>query len=149
MEKRTVIDFIDYMRVQNKVVKKTREIKRRYSGKTINNYTDYLRALFNDLKEREVILNNPFSGIKKETVIPSKKNIAYQDSQISLIKSYLIKHELQLWQYAQFIFYSYVRPEELRQLQIQHIHVDKMKLEIPARISKTKKQGFRRLLKAC
>ena len=99
-----------------------------------------MKALFNVLVNREYMLRNPFKPIQK---LPSEeRNIfAYSKDEIKLLKDYCIINDPSLWLFCQFIYYCAIRPNELTQLQISHINLDKKNISIPSYISKNKKQS--------
>jgi site-specific recombinase XerD len=113
-------------------------IKKKYTGITINKKISYMKAIFNELADREIINTNPFVGLKKQKEIITEQNIAYNDTQIRNIREHVITKDPQLWIYIQFIFYGYIRPNEIRQLRIKHIHLKANRIYVPALVSKTR-----------
>jgi len=127
-----VMDFLDHM------------AKKGTSPRTLNNYRDGLKSIFNDVMDRhkDIIKENPFNGIKKRKEVASTKNIAYvgQEKQ-QLIE--LIKHiEPDLFRFIQFIYYCFLRPNEIRQLQVYNIQLDSGKIFIEAFKSKSKRNDY-------
>jgi integrase len=112
------------------------------AAKTINGHISYLKSLFQILVDREVIINNPFKNLSKHKEADSRKNIAYNEAQIEKIKKIIIGNDVQLWLYIQFIYYCFLRPNEIRQLKYNYIKLDDRKIFIPKHISKNGKDGF-------
>jgi integrase len=113
-----------------------------YASKTVNGHISYLKSLFQILVDREVILNNPFKNLNKHKEAESRKNIAYNKTQIAKIKKIILENDQQLWLFIQFIYYCYLRPNEVRQLKYNYLKLDEKKIFIPKHISKNGKDGF-------
>jgi integrase len=130
-DKLKAIHFDDYLLVE-----------RKYAAKTVNGHISYLKSLFQILVDREVILNNPFKGVSKHKEADSRKNIAYNEEQIEKIKKIIVENDEQLWLFIQFIYYCFLRPNEVRQLKYNYLKLDDRKIFIPQHISKNGKDGF-------
>lgn len=74
--------------------------------------------------DREVILNNPFKNLSKQKEADSRKNIAYNESQVAKIKKIIVENDEQLWLFIQFIYYCFLRPNEVRQLKYNYLKLD-------------------------
>ncbi len=106
------------------------------SPKKLRKYISRLRTLYNLAKEYKLIDHNPITvkSPKKQSV---ESLCFFNDSQIQLFKNAEIQREL--WLAIQLLFYCFIRPEEARQLKIQHINLDYDFIEIPGSISKNNK----------
>jgi integrase len=113
---------------------------KQFSQKSHNNQILNMGTLFNMMVEREIILKNPFAKIKKKPV-DIGKNIAYSDQQREQIKNYLERNHLPIYMLVQFIYYCFIRPNELMQLQVRHIDFSGKQIQIPANISKNRNQS--------
>ena len=113
-----------------------------YAAKTVNGHVSYLKSLFQVLVEREIILNNPFKNLKKHKEGESRKNMAFNEEQMDGIKKILEKKDPGLWLFIQFIYYCYLRPNEVRQLKHSYLQMDKNQIFIPGYISKNCKDGY-------
>jgi integrase len=105
---------------------------------TVNHYKTSLRTLYKYAVEKNYLPDNPFREIKK---LPENKQskMYFTDAQVSEIKQYLAKHDEELWLACSFIYYCFIRPNELRQLQIQHVDFYRMKIKVPGLIAKNGK----------
>lgn len=121
--------------------------KKGYAGKTHNNHLSVAFSFFSMLIDREVVLKNPFKKIKRKPV-DMGKNIAFSDKQRKEIREYLERNNHPLFPLVQFIYYCFIRPAELMQLQIKHIDFDTNSISIPANVSKNRKQGSVEMPKA-
>jgi len=66
----------------------------------------------------------------------------FQKSQRKILAQHLEKHEPELWLFVQFMFYTLIRPGELRNLKIGDILFDEGDIRVPAAISKNKKTQY-------
>jgi integrase len=113
-----------------------------YAAKTVNGHISYLKSLFQVLVDHEVIRNNPFKNLKKHKEGESRRNIAFNEKQMAGIKKILEEKDPGLWLFVQFIYYCFLRPNEVRQLKHSYLHLDKNQIYIPGHISKNGKEGY-------
>jgi len=130
-DKLRAIYFDDYM-----------VIDRGYSAKTINGNISYLKSTFMVLVEREIIKDNPFARIRKHKEAASRKNLAFSPTQIAEIKKIVESKDPQLWLFIQFIYYCFMRPNEIRQMKFSNIHLEEKQIFIPRHISKNGLDGY-------
>jgi integrase len=109
---------------------------------TVNKSLSYIKKFFNEFVKDERINKNPFLYVKGLPVQTGKKNEAFTKEQTQRLKSYIMKYDLQLWYFIQFIFWTYLRPKEIRNLRVKHILLVDRKIFVPANISKNKKGDF-------
>lgn len=112
-----------------------------YSGKSHNNQIANMKVLFNMMLDRELIAKNPFRGIKKK---PEKEGrIVYYDKSLKkTIGDYFKRNDHPLYIFTQIIYYCFVRPNEIMQLQVKHLDLDNGNIIIPASASKNGKSGL-------
>jgi integrase len=113
-----------------------------YAAKTVNGHIAYLKSLFQVMVERGIILNNPLRNIRKHKEAQSLKNMAFSKEQMTRIKKIVEMKDPDLWLFIQFIYYCYLRPNEVRQLKHIYLNMDKNQIFIPAHISKNGKDGY-------
>ena len=111
-------------------------------NKSVNCRIGTMKSLFETLVERKIVPSNPFRGIKKRKVVISARNIAYSDGEIEKIKAYLTKNNPELWYFCNFVFYAFLRPEEIRRLKVKNVDRKKGKIYIGAQDSKVKREGY-------
>jgi integrase len=111
---------------------------RHLSNKMKNQYL----ILFNDVSrcfiDQEKLIFNSFEKLekyKRETKVP----VPFNDEILIRLKDYLVKNDSQLWIISQFIFYCFLRPAELKLLQIKHIDFINKTVTVPADVSKNHK----------
>ena len=128
LNREIVFKFIDYL-----------SIEKNASNATINNKVASLKTLFGKIKERGMIDDNPFIGIKKLKVTVTNQNEAYSQVQVAQLKKIITQDDPYLWFFIQFIYYCYIRPAEITRLQVKHINLKTGRITIPAAISKNAK----------
>lgn len=113
---------------------------KKYSGKSHNNQVSNMKVFFEMMVDRDVLLKNPFKLIKKK---PEEKGRAacYSDEQKNEIKKYTKEKGLPMYLFIQWIYYCFVRPNEIMQLQVKHIDFEFKRIQIPAYASKNRKQS--------
>jgi integrase len=117
-------------------------VQKEYAAKTVNGHIAYLKSLFQVLVDREVILRNPFGNFKKHKEGQSRKNLAFSDQQIKKIKEIIEQKDPELWLFIQFIYYCFLRPNEVRQLKPSYFNLDRKTIFIPRAVSKNAKEGY-------
>ena len=108
------------------------------SNRTHNNHLNNLRSLWNMMKKRFSIHNNPWSGVDMlEEEEPS--NVMFTDKELNIIHTNLPKDNFELWCCAGLVFYCALRPQEIVRLQAYNIRLDKKAIMLDGRITKNKK----------
>ena len=125
------IKFLDYLRTDKKL-----------GAASINKYRVLLHALFSLLVEREIVDNNPWKGIKSEKVVESNANIAFELGQVKTIIDVLRTRDPKLLSFVQILFYTFMRPNELRLTKVKSVDIIERKIFVPAEISKNRKSAF-------
>lgn len=121
--------------------------KKNYAGKSHNNHISYVSSMFNMMVDREMIDKNPFKKVKFQPVDVGR-NMAFSDKQRKEIRDYLERNNHPLFMLVQFIYYCFIRPNELMQIQVKHIDFDTNSINIPSHISKNRKQASVEMPKA-
>jgi integrase len=115
------------------------QLERKLKPKSVNNQKTYMRALLNNLVDEEYLEKNPFTKFKLLPVDEVTTHNIFTDEQARTIKDYLRQHNLQLLDLFEFIFYSFVRPNEARQLKAKWMNLRTNVGHVPANISKTRR----------
>ena len=114
-------------------VKKTRS----WSNKAYNKNLGYLRAIFSELIEWNIIENNPASKIKSLKVQKTNANIPATDEQSKKIKDLLQEEWLSFYVFIITIFHTGMRPEEILQIKISMVDLKNKQINLPPDITKT------------
>ena len=117
------LQFLDYLNTEG------------YHPKTINSHRVTFNVHFNKLVKKKIIRSNPFDDcevIKCESECPHY----YKSNQIAQLKKYMLQEKPQLWSAVRWVFYQFLRPDELRNLQIADIDFDDWKIKVKATTAK-------------
>ncbi len=112
--------------------------KRKLRGQTLNNYALCLKAVWKIVKKKYPLIKDLWAEIPKY----SKRTIPQRPLNrgiIGVLKNELEKSDPQLWLAAQFMYYCFIRPKELRFMQIKHINLFDGKITLYADITKAGK----------
>jgi len=107
------------------------------SPRTANNTLDSLSVLFNRLIERSDYETNPFT-IKSLKVSATSKNIAFDKEHQKAVELALLDSP-RLYLFTRFVYFAFIRPGELIQLQGKHINLTDRYITIPGDVSKNGK----------
>lgn len=100
----------------------------------------HLRAVYTLLLEKDFVPINPFMGyVDKIKVTESDFNYPFSDYEKKLLEDYLIANEPRLFLFTRFLFYAFIRPKELLQLQIKDIDLRTKTIRVKGEISKNKR----------
>ena len=127
MNSTLALDYCDYMLINDNI-----------SLRTYNNRITTLKTLFNILFEREYLVFNPFSKIKKMQT-PEPEITAYLPEELTMIKETLPDYNYQLYIISQLIFYCFLRPAEIVRLQFRDILWEHDLIVMPGTKTKNKK----------
>jgi len=120
------IEFLDHI-----------EAERELAPTTVNNYRMTLRAVLNELVRREILENNPFSLIEKRKET-EKIRRALTDYEKKAIISYAVDHDKTLLLAISLVYYTFIRPVELRRMKVKYIDLQKGIITMPGKITKNK-----------
>lgn len=100
------------------------------SNTTFNAYLLMTKALFGHYYDLDVITADPARRIKSLKETRSSKHAVYTDQEAFRIMQHLKAIDPQLYLFCNFIYYSFIRPKELRFLQVKHLQAGR--IEIPS-----------------
>jgi integrase len=106
-----------------------------------NNVIERTRTLFSYMQQSQIISTHPVKDAKiKALPVEMGRNIAYTTAQVNLIKNCALNNNTpSIWRFIQFMYYGFLRPDEIRQLQINDIDLDRKKITIRKEITKIKR----------
>lgn len=119
-----------------RTLEKTKEIKG-WSNKAYNKNMGYIKAVFGELIQWDIIENSPAYKIRKLKELETEANTPATDAQAKLIKEKLLKDFRPFWTYVATIFHTGIRPEELLAIQIKMINFETNTISLPPEITKT------------
>jgi integrase len=125
---RNIASFVDWMLSGDDKLK----------NKTVNNHLILISSLFTfaAANYKGIINENPCNGIPK---LPecSEAHEVYSDTMFKLVGAYMQKNDPDLALFSRFIYYCFMRPGEVRQIQLKHIDFDARIIHLPAANNKT------------
>lgn len=114
---------------------------RSLANNTKNDYIELLARVYKYFIKEKIVKNNPFADIEKfkGQTMPAA---AFEKKQIEKLNKMLKQRDKQLWLACMMQYYTFIRPGELRQLQLKHIFLDSQKILIPGAVSKNKNAQY-------
>lgn len=116
-------------------------VTKKYTPKSHNNQLSNANIFFNAMVDRDIILKNPFKKVKRKQVEEGKL-LSYSKKQKDTIRYYTEKYNHPMFMFIQWIYYCFIRPAELMQLQVKHIDFDNNTVLIPSGVAKNRKNGI-------
>lgn len=108
-------------------------LKGKKNPTTWNKYRNVLRRCLKAIGCRDYFENLP---LLRASSTPAKY---FQKNQRKILGEYLAENEPELWLFVQFLFFTFIRPRELRALKVGDIMFDEGEIRVPSAISKNKK----------
>ncbi len=116
---------------------------RENSSKTHNNVLGVLSAFYNECIDQEwVKAENPLKKFGKLPTDYGTKNKPYTNEEVVEMKTYILENDPYLWVIISFIYYSFMRPVELRRMKIKDIDLEQNHIRIKVSQSKTKRHDL-------
>jgi integrase len=123
-----IITFLDYT-------------KNTCNNLTRNNYLTWLKAIFGSMVKRGYLPKNPAQGIKKITQ-QQTRTIAISPEHLKEIIQLIKEQDTETYIFCLFIFYTFVRPIELRRIKVGQVNLEQNKMVIYGNQSKNKKTEY-------
>lgn len=111
--------------------------KKGRSNRTRNNHRRQLTTLFNDaIRDFDLETKNP---VQNTILLPQKSetHVTYSTEQIEFIVKYCTAEDPYLLQFCRFIVYAFLRPIEIKALQIRNVDLKGRVINLPAEVHKT------------
>ena len=89
--------------------------------KVIMPICNYQKSLLFEIQAPEMIKLRSFAVVKKIAFV-GEAPLPFTRPQIESLKTLMQVECLQLWQFAQFIYYCFIRPNELRQILLEDLN---------------------------
>lgn len=107
---------------------------------TVEKYAQILHAFFEYLlKSKEILTENPATNIPRMGALVDKAPSPIPERDRKILLSYMAEKDPQLWLVCLFEYYCAIRPNELRQLKIGSIDLERQEIRVPCTISKNRK----------
>jgi integrase len=141
--------FIDHVGGNKKVIEITDfeiteflnsyERDKNWTGVTYNLARISLNNYFKFLKTNKYIPVNPVTDTETRKEIPTESHEVFSDNDFIKIMEWLKANDEYCLLFVRMIYYTCIRPKELRELQLRHIDLNTDTITVPASISKNKK----------
>ncbi len=119
-----------------KIMAKCSEL-RNWSSKSYNKNIGYIKSIFSEMLEWDILETNPAHGIRKLKEMQTDANTTATDSENKKIMKELSLKMPGLLNFVRFIFHTGIRPDELYDVTIGMIDVETLTINIPPEITKT------------
>jgi integrase len=126
-----VIDFLEHV-----------YIDRKNSATTRDNYLFWLRTFSTFLKEHGYLKVKPTDDIASfPKRLKKKKRTVIKEDDLVRIGAYLQEHDKPYLLACYIIHYCFIRPNEMRQIKLEHISIEKKTIFVPGENSKNRNDG--------
>jgi integrase len=112
---------------------------KKWSGVTYNLARISLNNFFRFLKTNKYIPINPVTDIESRKKMPTEMHQVFTDADFDTVLAWLRENDPYMLLFVKMIYYTCIRPKELRQLQLRHIDLLNNTITVPASIAKNKK----------
>ena len=124
-------------RVHVKLILEEIKTKRKWSNKAYNKNLGYIKAVFSELLQWDIIKNNPAHEIKSLKVNQTLANRTATDEELDKIKNKLLKDFPNFYNFMATMFHTGARPDEILQIRISMIDLKNKTITLPPEITKT------------
>jgi len=108
-----------------------------YSNRSYNNHLATLKMFFSMLIKREYIIINPFISFEP-LQIEQAEIVAYTNDELSYIAKSLPRFNYRLWLVAQFVYYCFLRPQEIVRMRYGDVDLNRHIIVLSGRQTKNK-----------
>ncbi|RZJ89143.1 MAG: hypothetical protein EOO20_11745 [Chryseobacterium sp.] len=123
-----ITEFLNFMEKESK-----------WTGVTYNSSRIILNNYFRYLKVNKYISENPVTDIETRTKLATESHQIFSDKDFRSIMKWLNENDQYCLFFVKMIYYTCIRPKELRFLQLKHINLEQGVITVPASIAKNKK----------
>lgn len=132
-----LLPIIDVKRVHVKTILEKIKKDRSWSNKAYNKNLGYIKAIFSELIQWDILENNPAYKINSLPVGEVMANIPATDQEVEKIKEKLLSVFPNFYDFIVTIFHTGIRPDELLHVKIKMVNLDKREINLPPEITKT------------
>ncbi|RZA02874.1 MAG: site-specific integrase [Sphingobacteriaceae bacterium] len=124
-------DITDYLN--------TYEASEKWTGVTYNYGKTSLNNLFKFLLVNKYVTTNPVLNLERRKEVRTEIHQVFSEDDFKLIMQWLRANDRYCLLFAQMLYYTCIRPKELRETRLSFIDLKNNKITIPAHISKNRK----------
>lgn len=115
---------------------------REWMPRTYNQKKSFVYNFFEYFTMREVLDNNPMKGIPQQKPGQEAKFLPFQYHETEYLRREMERQDPELLLYTQFIYYCFLRPNEVRRLKLSDIDIHNKKIRVRKEISKNSKTQY-------
>lgn len=130
LTRKHAIAFLDYGLVDRKI-----------GPRTYNNYIERMKAILNELVEREYLKVNPFTKMKKKK-ITGKERRAFSEEERQIVGAYIEQKDKWLWLGILLQYHCFIRPIEQRRMRVHMINLKEGVIRLPPKVTKNKEAAI-------
>ncbi|MBC6112348.1 site-specific integrase [Pedobacter sp. CCM 8938] len=117
----------------------TKEREEKWAGVTYNNCRIALNNLFRYLKVNKYVPENPVTDAETRKKMRTESHQVFSERDFKIIMEWLDKHDKYCQLFVKMIYYTCIRPKELRFLKLKYIDLEENLITIPGTVSKNRK----------
>ena len=120
------------------------DVDEKKSARTYNNYLKFLQTMFNWMKEKGYVPENPFEGIKRKPKrLTAKTRRTISNEELSRLCTFLSENNPHYLLAVLLCYGCFIRPKELSMLKCSDIDLDKQHVHIRPEIAKNDNDSYR------
>ena len=119
-DRRKARQFRDYLKGQ-----------RKYTGRTINNYCNCLRTIWNEMRALDLVKENPWTDLKPERQADKRRRVFTLEER-RVVAEELRQHHYYLFRAVLLLYYCYIRPAEMIRLRRRNFDLEAGIIQIEA-----------------
>ncbi|MDV4026057.1 integrase, partial [Elizabethkingia anophelis] len=116
--------------------------ERSWTAKNYNKHLGYIKSVFSELVEWELISSNPVRDIRTQKEEKTESNIPLTDEEHKIVFDFLKKRNYNFYVYCSFIYHCGIRPYELTQIKCKYINLEENLIFLPAEITKNDNDSY-------
>lgn len=105
---------------------------------TLNSYLDRLGPVTRLLQELDPDAPNPWRKVKRVPHTQGRRQ-GFTDAEAARLQTYIRRHDRGLYLFTLFIRLTFMRPNEVRHIQIKYLDLANLEIIIPGSVSKNRK----------
>lgn len=113
---------------------------RGFSNKRYNDFHSFLNTCFLEFYKNDWIRRNPLIEVGRLRKEDTELHIPYTEIEFERIKNHLVENEPFLWSFIEFMCFTGLRPNEIRQLTVADINTEDWIVRLRSSVAKTTRE---------
>jgi len=114
----------------------------KWRNSSFNNKKASIGTFFEFLKQEKHLQENPVNDVKRKSKQTTATHEIFTKEDLKTVLQYLDIHDSQAGLFCRMVYYTCIRPNELRQLQVNHVNMKTNVITVPDYIAKNKTEGY-------